>query len=130
MAQEDTRLKELLDRVQNLPEDAELPEDFLNELTQEEIIAIYVEKMIADKGVEATDELRAELREALHDEITKRMVLALPDYLVTKLNQEIENGAGEEAVNKIIDESGIDVETITEQAMTAFRNDYLNGEDK
>ena len=130
MTQEDTRLKELLDRVQSLPEDAELPEDLLNELTQEEIVAIYVEKMISDKGVEATDELRAELREKMQDEITKKMILAMPDYLVAKLNEEIEKGADEETVNKIIDESGIDVETITEQAMTAFRNDYLNGEEK
>lgn len=130
MTQEETRLKELLERVKSLPEDQELPEDFLNELTQEEIVAIYVEKMIADKGVEATDELRAELREKLQDEITKKMILSMPDYLVSKLNEEIEKGADEEAINKIIDESGIDVETITEQAMTAFRNDYLNGEDK
>ena len=130
MTQEDTRLKELLERVKSLPEDQELPEDFLNELTQEEIVAIYVEKMIADKGVEATDELRAELREKLQDEITKKMVLSMPDYLVSKLNEEIEKGADEEAINKIIDESGIDVETITEQTMTAFRNSYLNGEEK
>lgn len=130
MTQEDTRLKELLERIQGLPEDAELPEDLLNELSQEEIVAIYVEKMIADKGVEPTDELRAELREKLQDEITRKMILAMPDYLVKQLNEEMEKGADEEAVNKIIDESGIDVETITEQAMTAFRNDYLNGEEK
>ena len=130
MTQEDTRLKELLGRIQSLPEDAELPEDLLNELSQEEIVAIYVEKMIADKGVEATDELRASLREKLQDEITKKMILAMPDYLVNKLNEEIEKGADEEVVNKIIDESGIDVETITEKAMTAFRDEYLNGEEK
>lgn len=130
MTQEDTRLKELLERIQSLPEDAELPEDLLNELSQEEIVAIYVEKMIADKGVEATDELRASLREKLQDEITKKMILAMPDYLVNKLNEEIEKGADEEVVNKIIDESGIDVETITEKAMTAFRDEYLNGEEK
>ncbi len=130
MTQEDTRLKELLERIQSLPEDAELPEDLLNELSQEEIVAIYVEKMIADKGVEATDELRASLREKLQDEITKKMILAMPDYLVNKLNEEIEKGADEEVINKIIDESGIDVETITEKAMTAFRDEYLNGEEK
>lgn len=130
MTQEDTKLKELLDRIQSLPEDAELPEEILNELSQEEIVAIYVEKMIADKGVEPTDELRAELREKLQDEITKKMILSMPDYLVSKLNEEIEKGADEDAINKIIDESGIDVETITEQTMTAFRNEYLNGEEK
>lgn len=130
MTPDDTRLKELLDRIQSLPEDADLPEDFLNDLTQEEIIAIYVEKMIADKGVEPTDELRAELRTKLSDEITKQMVLAMPDYLVSKLNEEMEKGADEDAINKLIDESGIDVETITEQTMNDFRDNYLNGEEK
>jgi len=130
MTPDDTRLKELLDRIQSLPEDADLPEDFLNDLTQEEIIAIYVEKMIVDKGVEPTDELRTELRTKLSDEITKQMVLAMPDYLVSKLNEEMEKGADEDTVNKLIDESGIDVETITEQTMNDFRDNYLNGEEK
>ena len=130
MTQEDTKLKELLERINNLPEDAELPEDIFDDLTQEQIVAIYVEKMIADKGLEPTDELRKELREKLSDEITKAMVLAMPDYLVSKLNEEMENGADEETVNKLIDESGIDVETITEQTMNKFRENYLNGEEK
>lgn len=130
MAQDDTKLKELLERINNLPEGEELPEDIFDDLTQEQIVAIYVEKMIADKGVEPTDELRAELREKLSDEITKAMVLAMPDYLVTKLNEEMENGADEETVNKLIDESGIDVETITEQTMNKFRENYLDGEEK
>ena len=130
MTQENTKLKEILEKIQNLPEDAELSEDILSDLTQEEIVAIYVEKMIADKGVEPTDELRAELREKLNDEITKAMVLSMPDYLVSKLNEEMENGADDEAVEKLIDESGIDVETITEQTMNKFREDYLNGEEK
>jgi hypothetical protein len=130
MTPDDTKLKELLDRIQSLPEDAELPDDFFEDLTQEEIVAIYVEKMIADKGVEPTDELRMELRTKLSDEITKQMVLAMPDYLVAKLNEEMENGADEEVVNKLIDESGIDVETITEQTMNNFRDNYLNGEEK
>lgn len=130
MTPEDTRLKELLERIQSLPEDAELPDDFFEDLTQEEIVAIYVEKMIADKGVKPTDELRADLRTKLSDEITKQMVLAMPDYLVAKLNEEMENGASEDVINKLIDESGIDVETITEQTMNDFRDNYLNGEEK
>jgi len=130
MTQDDTKLKELLDRVNSLPEDAELPEDILAELSQEEIIAIYVERMIADKGVEPTDELRAKLREQLSDEITKKLILAMPDYLVKQLNEDLDGGADDEKIAKAIDESGIDVETITEQAMTAFREEYLNGEEK
>ena len=130
MTIEDTRLKELLARIESLPEDADLPEEVLADLSQDEIITLYVEKMIADKGVEPTNELRAKLFEELSDEITKKIILSMPDYLVKKLNEDIDGGAGDDAINKAIDESGIDVETITEQAMTAFREKYLNGEEK
>ncbi len=130
MTQDEAKLKELLDRVNSLPEDAELPEDILAELSQEQIIAIYVERMIADKGVEPTDELRKELREKLSDEITKQLVLAMPDYLVNQLNEELDGDADDEKISKAIDESGIDVETITEKTMNAFRENYLNGEEK
>ena len=130
MTQDEAKLKELLDRVNSLPEDAELPEDVLESLTQEQIIAIYVEKMIADKGIEPTDELRKDLREQLSDEITKALILAMPDYLVNQLNDDLDGGADDEKIAKAIDESGIDVETITEQTMKAFRDDYLNGEEK
>ena len=130
MTQDEAKIKELLARIDSLPEDAELPEDILEELTQEQIVAIYVEKMIADKGVEPTDELRKELREKLSDEITKALILAMPDYLVNQLNEELDGGADDEKIAKAIDESGIDVETITEQTMNAFRDNYLNGEEK
>jgi hypothetical protein len=130
MTQDEAKIKELIERINSLPEDADLPEDVLESLTQEQIVAIYVEKMIADKGVEPTDELRAELREKLSDEITKALILAMPDYLVNQLNEELDGGADDEKIAKAIDESGIDVETITEQTMNAFRDNYLNGEEK
>ena len=130
MTQDDTKLKELLERVQSLPEDAELPEDILKDLDQGQIIQVYVTKMMMDKGVEPTDELRNKLAEELSDEITKNQILAMPDYLVNELNERLDAGAGDEEIAKAIDESGIDVETITEQTMTAFREQYLNGEEK
>lgn len=130
MTQDEAKINELIERINSLPEDADLPEDVLESLTQEQIVAIYVEKMIADKGVEPTDELRAELREKLSDEITKALILAMPDYLVNQLNEELDGGADDEKIAKAIDESGIDVETITEQTMNAFRDNYLNGEEK
>ncbi len=130
MTQDEAKINELIERINSLPEDADLPEDVLESLTQEQIVAIYVEKMIADKGVKPTDELRAELREKLSDEITKALILAMPDYLVNQLNEELDGGADDEKIAKAIDESGIDVETITEQTMNAFRDNYLNGEEK
>lgn len=130
MTPENTKLKELLEKIDSLPEDADLPEDIFKDLSQEEILAVYVEKMIMDKGVEPTDKLRNSLREKLSNEITKKIILAMPDYLVKELNESIDAGADDEKLNQAIDESGIDVETITEQAMTAFRDNYINGEEK
>jgi hypothetical protein len=130
MTQDEAKLKELLERINSLPEDAELPKDILDELTSEQLLAIHVEKMIADKGVEPTDELRKELREKLSDEIVKAQILAMPDYLVNQLNEELDGDADDEKIEKAIDESGIDVETITEQTINAFRDNYLNGEEK
>lgn len=130
MTQDDTKLKELLERVQSLPEDAELPEDLLNDLDQGQILQLYVVKMMMDKGVEITDEEREKLVSELEDEITKQQILAMPDYLVKELNEKLDAGAADEEIEKAIDESGIDVETITEQTMTAFREKYLNGEEK
>ncbi|MBR1801666.1 hypothetical protein IJ768_00340 [Candidatus Saccharibacteria bacterium] len=130
MTQDNTKLKELLERVQSLPEDAELPEDLLNDLDQGQILQLYVVKMMMDKGVEITDGEREKLASELEDEITKQQILAMPDYLVKELNEKLDAGAADEEIEKAIDESGIDVETITEQTMTAFREKYLNGEEK
>ena len=124
------KLEALAAKLNSMPEDATLPENIFADLSQEGLVAVYVEKMIYDKGVEATDELRNKLFNELSDEITKQMILAMPDYLVKKLNEDIDGGADDEAINKAIDESGIDVETITEQTMSAFREKFLNGEDK
>ena len=128
MNQDDAKLKEIIERINNLPEGAEIPDEILNQLTQEQMLAVFVEKMISDKGIAATDELRGKLYVALSDEVTKNMILAMPDYLVEKLNNEIDQGADERAINQAIKESGIDAETITEQTMMAFREKYLKEE--
>ena len=128
MNQDDAKLKEIIERINNLPEGAEIPDEILNQLTQEQMLAVFVEKMISDKGITATDELRGKLYVALLDEVTKNMILAMPDYLVEKLNNEIDQGADERTINQAIKESGIDVETITEQTMMAFREKYLKEE--
>lgn len=128
MNQDDAKLKEIIERINNLPEGAEIPDEILNQLTQEQMLAVFVEKMISDKGITATDELRGKLYVALSDEVTKNMILAMPDYLVEKLNKEIDQGADERTINQAIKESGIDVETITEQTMMAFREKYLKEE--
>ena len=83
-----------------------------------------------EKNVERTDEVRQKLFDEVSNEIMNNIVNAMPDYLVKQINESLESGADDDVINKAIDESGVDVETITEQTMTAFREKYLNGEEK
>ena len=127
---QDDKIMGILERIQNLPEGQDLPEDIFNDLTQDEVLAIYVEKMLEDKGEELTVESLWKHLTALNDEINKQMIIAMPEYLAKNINEAMDKGADVEEVNKMISESGIDVETITEKAMNDYRERYLNGEEK
>ena len=127
--QEDEKLTKILERIKNLPEGEELPDDILSELTQDQLTAVYIEQMILEKGDEPNDALRGVLYEKLNDKINRELVNAIPNEFNERLEQALDGGNDEE-VEKIIEESGIDVETITENAMTAFRDKYLSLEVK
>ena len=127
---QDDKIMGILERIQNLPEGQDLPEDIFNDLTQDEVLAIYVEKMLEDKGEALTVESLSKHLTALNDEINKQMIIAMPEYLAKNINEAMDKGADVEEVNKMISESGIDVETITEKAMNDYRERYLNGEEK
>ena len=123
--QEDEKLTMAFEQLKNLPEGQDLPDEIIEDLTQDQLTAIYVEQMILDKGVEPNDALRGVLLEKLENAINRKLVNALPEESAQKLESAIDNGASDEEIEGIIAESGIDVETITEEAMTAFREKYL-----
>ncbi|MBR1875138.1 hypothetical protein IJ798_02060 [Candidatus Saccharibacteria bacterium] len=123
--QEDEKLTRAFEQLKNLPEGQDLPDEIIEDLTQDQLTAIYVEQMILDKGVEPNDALRGVLLEKLENAINRKLVNALPEESAQKLESAIDNGASDEEIEGIIAESGIDVETITEEAMTAFREKYL-----
>ena len=127
--QEDEKLTRLLEQLKNLPEGQELPEEIINDLTKEQLTAVYVEQMMLDKGVEPNDALRAVLKEKLEEAVNIRLVNALPEESARKAEEALDRGASDEEIEGIINESGIDVETITEKAMTAFREKYLSLEE-
>lgn len=123
--QEDEKLTRAFEQLKNLPEGQDLPDEIIEGLTQDQLTAIYVEQMILDKGVEPNDALRGVLLEKLENAINRKLVNALPEEFAQKLESAIDNGASDEEIEGIIAESGIDVEMITEEAMTAFREKYL-----
>jgi hypothetical protein len=123
----DERYLELIDKVRNLGDDEEIPADLLDNLTQREMVAIFVEQMLMEKGVaEPTNVMRIELIDAINGAIIKNVVAALPMETLEKYSGKFESMSDEELEN-VVKESGIDVDGITEKTMIDFREQYLNG---
>src|SRR5574344_335957 len=125
MTQDEITRDALMKRLEELPEDAEIPDELLDKMSQDQLIAVFAEKMINDKGIEPTDELRTKVINEINDNIDEKIFASLPDYLVDRLKNGFENNMSEDEVNKILDESGIDIDTITQDAMIDYRNKFL-----
>ena len=107
-----------------------MDEKQLENLTQEQLLTLFVERLIADKGLEATEELKTELLIGIDKKVNAEIVKALPDEYLRKLNAEFDAGTGTaDKIAEIVEESGIDMGKITEKALTAFRNEYLGKEE-
>lgn len=102
-----------------------LREEDLERLDQDQLMQIYVEQLIADKGLNPNDRLIAELTEKIHHKINREVVNNLPMEAVDRINNE---DLSDEEIANLVEESGIDIEKITEEAMNKFRNDYLKEE--
>lgn len=108
-----------------------LTEEELSSLSEEQLLDLYVEQMMIDKGItelegEARDEMRKDLKERLLMEINRSMLMALPDEIFERLNQKMEDGsltAGD--VEAAVKEAGLNVDEITEATMAEFRKIYL-----
>ena len=128
MTDTQAKLQELIARYQatgEMPDRSELAA-----LDQEDLMKIFVEQLISDKGVEATDELRASLYEKLDNFVSDSIINALPDYLAERVKQsEAEGTATPDLYDQAIIEAGINVSDVTENAMKDFREKYLNGEE-
>ena len=112
-----------------MTEEPTITDEQLQGLTQDQLMALYVEQLIIDKGLEATDELRAELSERIDDKVNTMVLENLPDEALEKLNQSFEDGsATNESVMQLVEDSGVDMEKIVEDAMEEFRDEYLKEE--
>lgn len=99
-----------------------LTEQMLEEMTQEQLFDLYVEQLIKEKGVEPSDRLRAVLKEKLSNEINYLVATELPEEAIDRIGEE---NLSEEEIAGIVEQSGIDMEEIFEQAMRGFRVKYL-----
>ena len=102
---------------------APLNEPDLTGLTQDQLIDLFVNNLIEEKG--------QNISETEKQQIAEEILMSLPDYLVNKINDSFENGTvSEEMIESVVEESGIDASKIAEKVMIKFRDDYLNNKEE
>ena len=110
------------------PEVGQFQPDFHgdNLKTQDELMNQYIEKMMSEAGVRVNDRLREDLKMKMQEAILSEILMNLPDYLVDKISELFDAAEPDfNEVQKIIQESGIDVQSVTEKALDEFKENYL-----
>ena len=110
------------------PEAGQIQSDFHgdNLKAQDELMNQYIEKMMNEAGVRVNDRLREDLKMKMQEAILSEILMNLPDYLVDKISELFDAAEPDfNEVQKIIQESGIDVQSVTEKALEEFKEKYL-----
>lgn len=109
-------------------------EKLLADKTEDEMLDLFVEQILIDKGFtdlaeDLKQEFRSEIKERLIVRINEAMVSALPDDKLEELEQMLDNNtATPESVNALVESSGVDMSGPIQEAMMDFRRVYLAGE--
>ena len=104
----------------------------LDNMSEDEVLNLFVEKMIEDKGMggleeDLKNEIRMDLKERLIFQINRAIIAALPDDKYEELDKSLDDKtATAESLNQIVAESGVNVAGITQQTMEEFRAVYLS----
>ena len=110
------------------PEVGQIQPDFQgdNLKAHDELMSQYIEKMMSEAGVRVNDRLREDLKMKMQEAILSEILMNLPDYLVDKISELFDAAEPDfNEVQKIIQESGIDVQSVTEKALDEFKENYL-----
>lgn len=110
------------------PETGQVQSDFQgdNLKAQDELMNQYIEKMMNEAGIRVNDRLREDLKMKMQEAILSEILMNLPDYLVDKISELFDAAEPDfNEVQKIIQESGIDVQSVTEKALEEFKENYL-----
>ena len=110
-------------------DDADL--ESLKNMSNEEFLEAFAKGLLVEKGLgEMDDETRAEMIKDLVERITtfvNRAVLeALPEDKLEQINQLADGDVSVDEINKVVQESGIDTDQITTNALEKFRSIYLD----
>lgn len=95
-----------------------------NKPTKAKVINVFVDKMMTDKGVSDVA-LKEQLEAKLEEQIEQAMIRMLPDEKLVELEGILDRGAGDDEIEKVFDEAGVDFQAVAEQTMAAFRAAFL-----
>ena len=75
-----------------------LDEASLAGMSQDQLIGLFVDELISEKGVEASELERDRIAERLKDAVMTEILMNMPDYLVNRINESFDNGTASDAI--------------------------------
>lgn len=101
-----------------------------NKLNDEKVLAMFVDRLIADKGGDTLDAkqketLQKELLEELDERIQQAMIRALPDAKLMELEKLLDEDAPDEEIESFFKGADADFDPAIRKAMDEFRTDYF-----
>ncbi len=97
-------------------------------VTQGMILDAMIDKMIAEKGENISEEERERLKDQLGERLETAMVMALPDAKMMQLDRMLDGEVDDAAMDKFFAEAGVDFSPVIEAEAEKFRQEFLNGE--
>lgn len=111
--------------------EAQLNEN-LEDLSEEELVFLFVEQLMIDKGMADLDEalkneIRDDLAKSLSFQVNRAILMALPDEEYEKLGEKLDSGeVTMEMVQEAVKAAGVDVNKVVQETMEKFRKVYLD----
>lgn len=98
-------------------------------ISDERVLAAFVDKMITDKNALVTEQERTALyrvlREQVNVQIEQAMLSALDDEEMVRLNELLDEGASDEEIEALFNDSQADFAGAVERTLASIRNEYL-----
>lgn len=95
--------------------------DFINDVLDKKQLPGLEEEGVRETVVD-------DIRTRLLNQIDRAILEAMPEDKIDALNAQLDSGASDEDVQRLVAESGIDVQKVTLQTMLHFRDLYLGEE--
>ena len=99
-------------------------------ITQDQVIAVYLERMLKDKGEWAEDDQEQKrqierLRQKLDERVEREMIRALSDDQLDELERRLDDGMTDDEMEEFLENTGVDFGAAARKAMIEFRAEYL-----